>query len=50
LQGGIHLDDACPEFLREGAEVFVVVFHAELLVEVAKKEASFSAGLAGFVG
>ena len=31
LQGGIHLDDACPKFLRVGPEVLVVIFHGELL-------------------
>src|SRR5258705_13647896 len=27
LQRGIHLDDACPEFLRESSKIFVIVIH-----------------------
>src|SRR5260370_27961733 len=27
LQRRIHLDDACPEFLRESSKIFVIVIH-----------------------
>ena len=27
LQRGIHLNDACPEFLRETSKIFVIVIH-----------------------
>jgi hypothetical protein len=28
LQRGIHLDDTCPEFLRESSKIFVIVIHS----------------------
>jgi hypothetical protein len=45
LQRGIHLDDACPEFLRESSKIFVIGIH-----DGTPENGSEQAKTAGFTG